>query len=225
MIDPIVSFLPSTLATNTDHGVRKSLKPLAALARRTDCCVLLVRHLRKTEGGRALYRGLGSIGFIASVRTGLFASHHPTDPTLSVLAVTKSNTQTRGRSLGYRIKSDPEGRAVVAWTGPIELSADSANQSPEAPLRMRDRASASLWSELAPGPGQHQLLDSRGRGEHSERHCGEHMNCASAVQAHFRDRRFGIVRPGTDWPNDAHSSCARRDAGYHGHALSMTVVR
>ena len=122
VIDPIVSFLPSTLASTTDHGVRKSLKPLSALARRTDCTILLVRHLRKREGGRALYRGLGSVGFIAASRTGLFASRHPTDSSQSVLAVMKSNAAVRGQSLGYRIKSDEAGRAVVDWTGPADLA-------------------------------------------------------------------------------------------------------
>jgi hypothetical protein len=152
VIDPIASFLPSTIASTTDHGVRKSLKPLAALARRTDCTILLVRHLRKLERGRALYRGLGSIGFIAAARTGLFAARHPTDPTQSVLAVMKSNAAVRGLTLGYRIKSDAEGRAVVEWTGPVQLSADAANKPAEASLRMRDRAAAWLTVQLASGP-------------------------------------------------------------------------
>jgi hypothetical protein len=152
VIDPIVSFLPSSLATNTDHGVRRSLEPLAMMARRTDCAVLLVRHLRKTEGGRALYRGLGSIGFNGRSRTGLFAARHPDYPTLSVLAAHKSNPVVRGRSLGYRIKSDAEGRPVVEWTGPVDLTADAANRSPEASLRVRDRAVAWLTAQLANGP-------------------------------------------------------------------------
>lgn len=152
VIDPIAAFLPSHLASATDHGVRRSLKPLAALARRTDCTILLVRHLRKAEGGRALYRGLGSIGFIASVRTALFAARHPADESCCVLAVAKSNAAVRGRSLGYRIKSDGEGRAVVEWIGPVELSADAANRPADAPVRMRDRVGAWLTAQLANGP-------------------------------------------------------------------------
>jgi len=152
VIDPIVSFMPSSIATNTDHGVRRSLKPLADLARRTDCAILLVRHLRKAEGGRALYRGLGSIGFIAAARSGLFASHHPTEPELRVLAMTKLNAGVRAPTLGYRIKSDAEGRAVIEWTGPVELSADAVNRPAEAPLKMRDRAAAWLAAQLANGP-------------------------------------------------------------------------
>jgi hypothetical protein len=152
VIDPIVAFLPSNLAVNTDHGVRKCLLPLADLARRADCAILLVRHLRKKEGGRALYRGLGSVGFIAAARTALLASYHPFDPTLSVLAMAKSNLGVRGPSLGYRIKSDAEGRAVVEWTGPVDLSADALNRPAAAPVRIRDRAAAWLTAQLANGP-------------------------------------------------------------------------
>jgi hypothetical protein len=151
VIDPIVAFLPSSLATNTDHGARASLKPLADLARRTDCAILLVRHLRKS-GGRALYRGLGSIGFIALARSGLLAARHPAEPDLSVLAMTKSNAAVRGGSLGYRIESDAAGRAVVEWTGPVALEADTVNKPPEAPVRVRDRAAAWLTAQLAKGP-------------------------------------------------------------------------
>jgi hypothetical protein len=152
VIDPIVAFLSSGLATNADHGVRRSLKPLADLARRTDCAILLVRHLGKKEGGRALYRGLGSIGFVAAARTGLFASRHPSDSSLRVLAMTKSNAAVRGPTLGYRIESDVSGRAMVRWTGLVELDADAVNRPADAPARMRDRAAAWLTAELAKGP-------------------------------------------------------------------------
>jgi hypothetical protein len=152
VIDPIVSFLPSAIATTTDHGVRKCLEPLGDVTRRTDCTIILVRHLRKSEGGRALYRGLGSIGFIAAARAGLFASRHPLDPTLNLLAVSKANSGNRAATLGYRIKADEQGRPVVEWTGAVELSADAANRRPEAPVRMRDRASTWLAAELANGP-------------------------------------------------------------------------
>ena len=154
VIDPVVAFLSSSLATNTDHGVRRSLKPLADLARRTDCAILLVRHLRKVEGGRALYRGLGSIGFVAAARTGLFASRHPSDSSLSVLAMTKSNAAVRGPTLGYRIESDAAGRAMVRWTGLVELDADAVNRPAAAPVRMRDRAAAWLTSPAREGTAE-----------------------------------------------------------------------
>ena len=183
-----------------------SLKPLAALARRTDCTILLVRHLRKAEGGRVLYRGLGSIGFIASARTGLFAARHPADPSLSVLAAMKSNGAVRGRSLGYRIAGDSAGRAVVEWTGPVELSADAANQS-AAVLRMRDQASAWLSAELACGPRKATDLlaaaAEAGIPERTLRRAKEELRLGSR-KVHRNDRaEWYWFDPGSEWPKDA----------------------
>jgi hypothetical protein len=152
VIDPVMAFLPTEIAATLDQCVRKGLTPLARLAERTDCAILLIRHLRKTAGGRAIHRGLGSIGIIAAARTGLLAGPDPGDPGVNVLAVTKSNAATPGPSLRYRVVSDEAGRAIVTWVGPAGLSADAVSRTPEAQLRMRDRAAAWLTAQLANGP-------------------------------------------------------------------------
>src|SRR5690349_3540750 len=61
VIDPVMAFFAASVNTASDQGIRRALAPLVALARRHACAVLLLRHLNKTGGGRALYRGLGSI--------------------------------------------------------------------------------------------------------------------------------------------------------------------
>lgn len=207
VIDPIAAFLPSHLASATDHGVRKSLKPLAALARRTDCTILLVRHLRKAEGGRALYRGLGSIGFIAAVRTGLFAARHPSDSTLSVLAVMKSNVAIRGHALGYRVRSDAAGRAIVEWTGPVELTADAVNRPSDAPVRIRDRAASWLSQQLAAGPRKvselYAAAAEAGIPERTLDRAKSELRIASR-KVRFNDRSVWYwYDSGSDWPKNA----------------------
>jgi hypothetical protein len=152
VIDPIMAFLPQEVAATLDQCVRRGLGPLARLAARTDCAILLVRHLRKAAGGRAVHRGLGSIGIIAQARTGFLATADPDEPGAGVFAVTKANAGVRGPSLRYRVVADGAGRAMVEWTGPVELSADDTLRRPEAALRMRERAAAWLTAELVAGP-------------------------------------------------------------------------
>jgi hypothetical protein len=151
VIDPVMAFLPPEVAANLDQCVRRGLTPLASLAQRTDCAILMVRHLRKMEATRAVHRGQGSIGIIAAARVGLLAARHPADPSLGVLAVTKSNVAGGVRALSYRLTEDFSGRARVEWAGTAELSADVLARSP-APLRMRDRAAEWLQAQLANGP-------------------------------------------------------------------------
>ena len=69
VIDPVMHFLGNGADLCTEAGLRRTLGPLAALARRHACVVLLLRHLIKTEGRRALYRGLGSIGLLGACRS------------------------------------------------------------------------------------------------------------------------------------------------------------
>jgi AAA domain len=209
VIDPIMAFLSLDIAANLDQCVRRGLGPLAALAARTDCVILLVRHLRKLGWGPAVHRGLGSIGFIATARTGLFAARHPADPTLSVLAVPKANATgvVPSLSLGYRITSRDAGRAVVEWTGPADLSADALNQSLPAPLRPRERASSWLSAELASGPRKAtELLAAAAEATIPERtlkRAKTELGVGSRKVQHKDRAEWYWYDPASEWPADA----------------------
>jgi hypothetical protein len=209
VIDPVMAFLAPDVAANLDQCVRRCLGPLAAVAARTDCAVVLVRHLRKSEGGPAVHRGLGSIGFIAAARAGLFAARHPADPTLSVLAVPKANVAgvEPSLSLGYRIESRDGNRAVVEWTGSADLAADALNQSLPAPLRLREQASSWLAAELARGPRKAaDLLAAAAEAripERTLRRAKEELRIGSR-KVHGKDRaEWYWYDPASEWPRDA----------------------
>jgi hypothetical protein len=69
VLDPVVAFLDRSVNVNNDRAVRTALLPLAALAWRHGIVILLIRHLNKLLGGRALYRGGSSIGFQGACRS------------------------------------------------------------------------------------------------------------------------------------------------------------
>src|SRR6478736_1648418 len=50
---------------NNEQSVRKAMHKLARVARRQNCAVLVQRHLNKSSGKIAIYRGGGSIGIAA----------------------------------------------------------------------------------------------------------------------------------------------------------------
>src|SRR5205823_1411269 len=89
---------------------------------------------------------------IGAARSGLLAARHPADPGLRVLAVPKANLAGSAPSLGFRVRSDAAGRAVVEWAGPADVTADALGGLPPGPLRPRDRAAGWLRAELAGGP-------------------------------------------------------------------------
>ena len=152
VIDPVMAFLPPVVAANSDQSIRTVLTPLKRLAEQTDCTILLVRHLRKKNATKAVYRGLGSIGFVGSSRAALFAAFHPGNPALRVLAVSKPNLSGASPALAFAIRGDGPSSTVIEWMGPLGISADSLGLPLPLPLRPRDRAGDWLHRELANGP-------------------------------------------------------------------------
>jgi len=122
VVDPLMAFLSGK--ANYDQDVRKALTPLARMAERTGVAVLVVRHLNKQQGGKALYRGGSSIGIIGAARSGLVVEQHPDDEDLRVLAVNKSNLAEKSESLTYSIATAENDAAKVQWGKTTNLNAD-----------------------------------------------------------------------------------------------------
>ena len=152
VIDPVMAFLPPEVASNTDQCVRGILCLLAGLAARTDCAILLIRHLRKKGAAKAVHRGLGSIGIIGAVRTGLLLASHPATPELRVLAVTKTNLSSRPPALGFRIRGGNTARVTIEWDAAVEITADALGIPAARALHPRDRACDWLLQQVASGP-------------------------------------------------------------------------
>jgi hypothetical protein len=154
VIDPMTAFLPPGLSANNDQSVRAALSPLAAVAAGTHACILLVRHLRKSGGASAIYRGSGSIGIVGAVRTGLMLARHPDDTDLRVLTLCKTNIGPPAPSLGFKL-ARRDGETRVEWAGVVDVTADDlfgAAIPARAAQRPRQRAAEWLRQFLADGP-------------------------------------------------------------------------
>jgi hypothetical protein len=124
VIDPIVAFLDPTVQLANDHSVRRALQPLAMLARKHQCVILLVRHLNKTGDQRALYRGGGSIAFVAACRTAWLIAEHPEHSGQRILAQNKNNVGPPQPSLAFELVRG-DGHPSLCWLdGPCPLTAD-----------------------------------------------------------------------------------------------------
>jgi hypothetical protein len=154
VIDPIMAFLDETICTGNDQSVRQALSPLANLGERTGAVILLVRHLNKTGGAKAVYRGGGSIGIIGACRSAWLIGRHPSDDRQRVLAQIKNNLAKPQPSLGYELVSDEHGRPQVAWLGTVDIAADElvGAAALAAELPELERAAALLKDALANGP-------------------------------------------------------------------------
>jgi AAA domain len=155
VIDPIMAFLGPGIQSNSEQSLRQVLFALMQLAAKYQCVILLIRHLNKREGGRALYRGGGSIGFAGVCRSGWLIAGDPEHPDHFVLAKQKSNLGPPQPSLAFTVVALGDGLAIPNWLGPVRWTADQlvARKSPVPSSSFpRDRAREFLQDALEDGP-------------------------------------------------------------------------
>jgi hypothetical protein len=137
VIDPLSAYLSERVDAYKDQHVRRALMPMVRLAERTGVAIVIVRHLSKTGGAKAIYRGGGSIGIIGASRAGLLVAADPDDESRRILAPTKANLGPKPPALAYRlIPSSMRDCARVVWEGPTAHQADDllavrADMAPE----------------------------------------------------------------------------------------------
>jgi hypothetical protein len=113
-----MAYLPTGADSHKDQDIRRVLTRLAAVADRTSCTVLLLRHLNKAKGGDPMYRGGGSIGIVGADRSGMLVAPDPDDLNRRVLTSVKSNLGPPPDSLMYRLVGvGDHGVARVQWEG------------------------------------------------------------------------------------------------------------
>jgi hypothetical protein len=151
VLDPLVAFLDPNLTAGNERGVRRALTPLARLAARHGCAVLLVRHLTKGNSPNALYRGGGAIGLVGACRSAWLVARDPLDPRQCVLAQVKNNLAPLQPSLAYSVQATPPGPPRLSWLGVSPWTADQLVAGPGRG-QARVRARAFLLSALQDGP-------------------------------------------------------------------------
>jgi len=125
IIDPISEVLGGK-DTYRDNEVRAALAPLQMLLEEKGVACVLVRHLNKgSSGGNVLYRGQGSIAFVALARSAMMVVRDPYDARKSVLLHTKCNIGKLAPQLCFSVQTGepPEDtRPHVHWHGECHYS-------------------------------------------------------------------------------------------------------
>jgi AAA domain len=117
VLDPLMAVLGHNIDSSRDQDIREVFTPLAQLAERTGCAILIIRHLNKGASENALYRGAGSIGIIAAARIGLLVAQDPYDEHKRILATTKNNLSQQAPHLSYQIEENASAIPYIQWLG------------------------------------------------------------------------------------------------------------
>ncbi len=154
IVDPLMGVLSPTVNSNNDQAVRGALNPLLAMAHRTGVAVVVVRHLNKSGGGSAMYRGGGSIGITGIVRSAFVVGENPDDENERILAHYKHNLSKGAASLSYTVRTAANGAARIEWTGESLHTASDLLNVPTDPEEKSalDEAKEWLTDELKDRP-------------------------------------------------------------------------
>jgi putative DNA primase/helicase len=133
VVDVLAEYLDAGVDSHKDTDVRRALHLIRGVAQRTGAAFVLMRHLNKTVGAKALYRGGGSIGVIGAARGGWVVAYHPAKEQLRVLATTKMNAALKPTPLGFVLQPAVGlGCARLEWQGTVDIGADALVNPPTA---------------------------------------------------------------------------------------------
>jgi len=162
VLDPIVAYMDGRLDIHRANAVRAMLAPLAAMAAKHDCAIVIVRHLAKARHNQALHRGIGSVDFTAAVRSALLVAPDKANDQRRIMGHAKCNLAPLGPSLSYRVR---DGKLV--WTGQSSVKADDLGKKSGTKQAQTEDFLADL---LASGPLPHErVLDEATKRGFSER--------------------------------------------------------
>lgn len=147
IIDPIVAFLGPKMDMNRANEVRHIMKGIAKIAKKFNIAILIVRHNRKegTNGasGKAIYSGMGSIDFTASVRSEMAITQGKNG--MRFLNHIKTNSGKKGNSLTYDIVEQADGSGLFKWGGFTTWPPNTSITKSVIATRFRDEKKIIIW--------------------------------------------------------------------------------
>lgn len=191
VIDPISAFLPN-IDTHRDADVRSVFAPLAKLAEKHAVAILIVAHLNKGEGGAAITRVSGSMGFIAAVRAGWLITRDHEDKTRRLITQAKNNLAPDIDGLAYTLVGEGQDTRVEWEPDTVEIDADDAlrwaNAGPREPTKVE---SAAEWLMDYLAGGESVAVDELKRAAAQEGHAWGTVERAKSM-ARVRTEKGGF---------------------------------
>ena len=106
VLDPVQAYIGNEADLHVAARSRKLMRRLNMWASAYDCAVVLIGHLNKREGGKDLYRGLGSIDVVAAARSVLYVERDETDKSIRIIHQIKNSLAQHGVDVSFEIRQE-----------------------------------------------------------------------------------------------------------------------
>lgn len=121
IIDPLQAFLVQDTDMQSASRMRSALRKLADVAERNNCAIVLVGHLNKSNGGKNLYRGLGTIDIAAIARSVLMIVRDSNSPEIRYMTPIKSSLAPEGDAIGFSFSNN----SGFQWLGKCKINSEN----------------------------------------------------------------------------------------------------
>ncbi len=124
ILDPLQAYLGAGVDMYRANEVRPQFHSLKVIAERTGCAIVLIEHLNKMRGMKAISRGLGSMDITGAARSVLLlAKPNPKEANV-FLAPVKSNLTALSPTLVFTVEDNR-----MFFEGTSEMTADELLES------------------------------------------------------------------------------------------------
>ena len=153
ILDPIQAYIGGSVDMNRPNEIRDLMTHLKLVAEKFNCAIVLIGHLNKATGLKASYRGLGSVDIQAAARSVLLVGRLKDDPTIRVMAPTKSSLAPEGEPIAFELNKETGFRFI----GKYEISVDDLLNGTISASKI-EQAEKLLMDELSSGKAVEQKV-------------------------------------------------------------------
>lgn len=157
IFDPLTSYIGADISINLANEVRSRMNYLIEVAKATGCAIIIVGHMNKMSGAKAMYRSLGSIDVVGSARSCLLIGTSPDDPSKRIIAVQKANLAEKGKAIEFCFED-----SKVVFLRQLDMTADELVNSFSSAGKRTDtkleKAKAVLVEMLSEGAKPQQFV-------------------------------------------------------------------
>jgi len=186
VLDPLSAYIGEETGINAANEVRRQFRPLIEIAREQQCAILIVHHMNKNIGQKAINRAVGSVDIVGAARSVLLVARTDRErPDERILAQVKCNVGPTGNAIIFSV-----GGGAVRW---IEETAKTADEvlgnvfanlgRPDVQMRQAKDVISQLLSD-GPKP-QREIMDklkAAGVGESTAKKAKQLMGVCSVKQ-------------------------------------------
>jgi RecA-family ATPase len=156
VIDPIQSYVENDSDLQIAVKARKLMRRLSIWADTYNCAFVLIGHLNKQGRSKGLYRGLGSIDYVASARSVLQVERSEKDEDVRIVRHIKNNLDSLGDDFKFEIRKRTGFRWLIDQNEDEEVQISKAMEREpiidQLPKNKHELAAMLIKRALADGP-------------------------------------------------------------------------